>query len=116
MKDRISSSVDRWTRRPIGRRVYQEDGLEVRNLRWRMRDFPKLSAARGLLSVDRIFGFSSREAKEHICGIGFDRRRLDVHRSYRERHGLLGLQDLDTAVSHGGCEMLWTLDPADKYV
>ena len=81
-----------------------------------MGDFPKLSSARGLLSVDRIFGFSSRKAKEHVCGIGFDRRSLDVHRSNRERHGLLGLQDLDTAVSHGGCEMLWSLDPADKYV
>ena len=40
----------------------QEDDLEVRNLRQRMRDFPKLSAARGLLSVDRISGFSSRKA------------------------------------------------------
>ena len=79
---------------------------EVRNLRRRMRDFPKLSSARGLLSVDWIFGFSSRLAKEHVCGIGFDRRRHDVHRSDRERHGLLGLQDLDTAVSHGGCKML----------
>ena len=81
-----------------------------------MRDFPKLSSARGLLSVDWIFGFSSRLAKEHVCGIGFDRRRHDVHRSDRERHGLLGLQDLDTVVSHGSCEMLWSLDPADKYV
>ena len=94
----------------------QEDDLEVRNLRRRVRDFPKLSAARGLLSVDRISGFSSREAKEHVCGVGFNSRRLDVHRSDRERHGLLGLEDLDTEVSHGGCEMLWSLDPADKYV
>ena len=37
-----------------------------------------------------------------------------MHRSDRERHGLLGLEDLDTAVSHGGCKMLWSLDPADK--
>ena len=28
----------------------------------------------------------------------------------------LGLEDLDTAGSHGGCEMLWSLDPADKHV
>ena len=96
--------------------MYQEDDLELMNLRRRVRDFPKLSAACGLHSVDRIFGFSSRESKEHVCGISFDKRRLDVHRSDRERHGLLGLQDLDTAVSHGGCEMLWSLDPADKSV
>ena len=48
--------------------------------------------------------------------IDFDRRRFDVHRSDTERHGLLELEDLDTAVSHGGCKMLWSLDPADKYV
>ena len=34
----------------------------------------------------------------------------------RERHGLLGLEDLDTIVSHGSCKMLWSLDPADKHV
>ena len=28
----------------------------------------------------------------------------------------LGLEDLDTAGSHGGCEMLWSLDPANKHV
>ena len=32
------------------------------------------------------------------------------------RDGLLGLEDLDTVVSHGGCEILWSLDLADKYV
>ena len=69
-----------------------------------------------MLSVDRIFGFSSRKAKDHVCGIGFDRRSLDVHRSDRARHGLFGLEDLNTVVSHGGCEMLWSLDPADKHV
>ena len=73
-------------------------------------------ATHGWLSVDRISGFSSREAEEHVYCVGFDRRRLDVHRSDRERHGLLGLEDLDTVVSHGGCEMLWSLDPADKHV
>ena len=66
--------------------------------------------------VDRISGFSSHEAEEHICGVGFNRQRLDVHRSDRERHRLLGLEDLDTAMSHGGCDMLWSLDPADKHV
>ena len=39
-----------------------------------------------------------------------------MHKSDRERHGLLRLEDLDTAVSHGGCEMLWSLDLTDKYV
>ena len=116
MRAEVSGSEDQWTWRPSGRRVYQEDDLEVRNLRRRVRDFSKLTAARGYLSVDQISGFSSREAEEHVCCVGFDRRRLDVHRSDRERHGLLGLEDLDTAVSHGGCEMLWSLDPADKYV
>ena len=76
-------------------------------------------AARGRFSgasVDRISGFSSREAEEHVCCVGFDRQRLDVHKSDRERHGLLGLEDLDTVVSHGSYEMLWSLDPTDKYV
>ena len=62
MTTRFSGEVDRWTTRPYGRRMDQEDDLEVRNLRRRVRDFPKLSAARGLLLVDRISGFSSREA------------------------------------------------------
>ena len=39
-----------------------------------------------------------------------------MHRFDRERHRLLGLEDLDTVVSRGGCEMLWSLDLADKYV
>ena len=47
MSTRFSGEVDWWTTRPSGRRVDQEDDLEVRNLRRRVRDFPKLSAARG---------------------------------------------------------------------
>ena len=39
-----------------------------------------------------------------------------MHKSDRERHGLLGLEDLDTVVSHDGCEMSWILDPAEKHV
>ena len=39
-----------------------------------------------------------------------------MHRSNKERHKLLGLEDLDTTVSHGGCEMPWSLDPAEKHV
>ena len=42
--------------------------------------------------------------------VGFIRRSLDLHRSNRERHQLLGLEDLNTAVSHGGCVMPWSLD------
>ena len=64
----------------------------------------------------RVLGFWSRHAGEHVYGVGFVRRGLDLHRSDRERHGLLGLEDLDTAVSHGRCEMLWSLDPADKHM
>ena len=61
-------------------------------------------------------GFWSRYAMDQVCLVGFIRRRLVVHRFDRERHELLGLEELDTTVSHGGCEMLWSLDPADKHV
>ena len=64
----------------------------------------------------RVPGFWSRYAVEQVCLVGFIRRRLVVHRFDRERHELLGLEDLDIAVSHGGCEMLWSLDPANKHV
>ena len=47
MTTRFSSQVDRWTTRPSGRRVDQEDDLEMRNLRWHLVDFPELTAARG---------------------------------------------------------------------
>ena len=47
MTTRFSGEVDRWSTRPSGRCVDQEDNLEVRNLRRRVRDFPKLSATRG---------------------------------------------------------------------
>ena len=47
MTTRFSSQVDRWTTRPSGRRVDQEDDLEVRNLRRRVVDFLELTAARG---------------------------------------------------------------------
>ena len=47
----------------------------------------------------RVPGFWSRHAGEHVCGVGFVRRGLDLRRSDRERHGLLGFEDLDTAVS-----------------
>ena len=79
--------VDRWMRRPSWRRVYQEHDLEVRNLRRRVGDFPETTEARGRASGDRISGFSSREAEEHVCCVGFDRRRLYVHRSEKLSHG-----------------------------
>ena len=64
----------------------------------------------------RVPGFWSRYAVEQVCLVGFIKRRLVMRRFDRERHRLLRLEDLDTAVSHGGCEMLWSLDPADKHV
>ena len=63
-----------------------------------------------------VLGFWSRYAVKQVSLVGFIRRRLVVHKFDRERHGLLGLKDLDTAVSHGGCEILWSLDPTDKHV
>jgi len=72
--------------------------------------------ARGRASGDRISGFWSWEFVEHVFGFGFIRRSLDLHRSDKLSHGLLGLLDFDTAQSHHGCEMSWSLDPADKHV
>ena len=72
--------------------------------------------ARAAAVGGRVPGFWSRYAVEHVCGFGFVRRGLDLRRSYRARHGLLGLKDLDTAGSHGDCEKLWSLDSADKHV
>ena len=72
--------------------------------------------ARAAAVGGRVPGFWSRYAVEHVCGVGFVRRGLDLRRSDKERHGLLGLKDLDTAGSHGDCEKLWSLDPADKHV
>ena len=42
--------------------------------------------------------------------VGFIKKSLDLHRSDRERNRLLGLEDLDTVVSHGGYVMSWSLD------
>ena len=64
----------------------------------------------------QVPGFWSRYVVEQVCPVGFIRRRFVVHIFDRERHRLLGLEDLDIAVSHGSCEMLWSLDPVDKYV
>ena len=40
-----------------------------------------------MASGDWISGFSSWEAEEHVCGVNFDRRRLDVHRFEKLSHG-----------------------------
>ena len=58
----------------------------------------------------RVPGLSLQEVVEHVCGVGFIRGSLDLHKSDMERHILLGLEDLDTTVSHGGCMMPWSLD------
>ena len=58
--------------------------------------------ARAAVVRGRVPGFWLRYAVEQVCLVGFIRRRLVVHRFDRERHGLRGLKDLDTAVSHGG--------------
>ena len=47
MTTRFLGQVDRWTTKPSRRRVYQEDDLEVRNLRRHGGDFSKLTAACG---------------------------------------------------------------------
>ena len=47
MTTRFSGQVDRWTTRPSGWRVDQEDDLEVRTLRRRVVNFLELIAARG---------------------------------------------------------------------
>ena len=44
---KFSGEVNRWTGRPSGRRVYQEDNLDLMNLKRRVRDFSKRIAARG---------------------------------------------------------------------
>ena len=48
--------------------------------------------ARGRASGDRISGFWSQKAVEHVCGFGFVKQSLDLHRSDKLSHGLLGLR------------------------
>ena len=86
-------------------RVSNED-MRVRISMRCMRDFLEPTAAYGYASGDWIFGFSSWEAKEHICGVGFVRQRLDLHIS--KRGGTTCLRD-----RRHGCEttmvVLWQL-------
>ena len=72
-------------------RVHKHD-LDVRNLRWHMGDFLETTEARGRASGDRISGFCSREVVEHVCGFGFVRQSLDLRRSDKLSHDLLGLR------------------------
>ena len=46
--------------------------------------------ARATFSGDQTFGFFSREAVGHVCMVGFVRQRLDVHKSEKLSHSLLG--------------------------
>ena len=55
--------------------------------------------ARAAAVGGRVLRYWSRYAVEQVCLVGFIRRRLVVHKFDRERHGLLGFEDLDTAVS-----------------
>ena len=55
--------------------------------------------ARAAAVGGRVPRYWSRYAVEQVCLVGFIRRRLVVHKFDRERHGLLGFEDLDTAVS-----------------
>ena len=47
MTTKFSGQVDWWMTRPSGRHVYQEDDLEVRNLRRHVVDFPELTTVHG---------------------------------------------------------------------
>lgn len=70
---------------------------EVMNLRRRVGIFRRLLRrveARGKYLGDRISGFWSREILEHVCGVGFVRRCLDLRRSDKLSHGLLESVDL----------------------
>ncbi|KAL0009747.1 hypothetical protein SO802_004855 [Lithocarpus litseifolius] len=50
---------------------------------------PRVEARKTSFSC-RTSGFFSREVVEHFCGVGFIRRSLDLRRSDKLSHGLLG--------------------------
>ena len=71
-----------------------------------MGDFPKQTLrveARANSLADRVSGLWSREVMEHVCGVGFIRRSLDLRRSKIEVPGLLECVDL------GLCTEPWWL-------
>ena len=51
---------------------------------------------RAAFNGDWTFGFFSREAMGHVSVVGFVRRRLDVHKSEKLSHDLLGCWIFDT--------------------
>ena len=55
-----------------------------------MGDFLETTEVRGRASGDWISRFWLQEVVEHVCGVGFIRRSLDLHRSNKLSHGLLG--------------------------
>ena len=90
---RFLGQVDRWMRRLSWRRVYQEDDLKVMNLRRRMGIFQSLFrsvGARENSDGDKLPGFGSREAVDHVFVVGFVS--VDLHRFEKLSHGLLGLR------------------------
>ena len=110
MRVKFSSYVDWQTIRPSWRRVCPKDNLGVKNL-WRHVEWVLESwSTRADSYGDQLPRFWSQEAVEHDCMVGFIRWSLDLHKSDRERHGLLRLENLSTIVSHGNCMMLWSLD------
>ena len=46
--------------------------------------------AREAFDGDQVLGFWLPEAMEYVCGVSFIRQKLDVHRSEKVSHGLLG--------------------------
>ena len=72
--------------------------------------------ARVAFSGDQTSWFFLREAVGHVYVVGFVRRSLDCKNMRLMLRVCLSLWILDIALSHGGYEMLWSLNPADKHV
>ena len=72
--------------------------------------------ARVAFSGDQTSWFFLREAVGHVYVVGFVRRSLDCTNTRLMSRVCLSLWILDTALSYGGYEMLWSLNPADKHV
>lgn len=57
---------------------------------------------RGTDSCHRILGFFSLDAEDEACGDGFNKRRLERHKSENDRHDLP--ENIATVVVAGGCQ------------
>ena len=93
MITRFSGQVDWGTTRLSWQRMWLRSELRVKNLRQHVWEFQELLSrvlAHAASIRGRVLGFWSRYAVEHVCLVGFIRQRLNVHRSDRERHRLLG--------------------------